>query len=123
MHQAGRPSMLVPAQHLCRVRVDVERGQDRLQEADHGFEILVSGLDTLPLGESPEERDGVRLSAHADLRVSVQEVRRTLLMSSTKPSPPCPKCGAKAVERLMSRINTEWLPSDVAWDRVGRSWD
>ena len=25
--------------------------------------------------------------------------------------------------RLLSRINTEWLPSDVAWDRVGRSWD
>ena len=45
------------------------------------------------------------------------------LMSSTKPAPPCPKCGAKAVERLMSQINTEWLPSDVAWDRVGRSWD
>ena len=27
------------------------------------------------------------------------------------------------VERLLSRINTDWLPSDVAWDRVGRSWD
>ena len=23
----------------------------------------------------------------------------------------------------ISKINTEWLPSDVAWDRVGRSWD
>ena len=46
-----------------------------------------------------------------------------LLMSSTKPAPPCPKCGATVVEKLMSRINTEWLPSDVAWDRVGRSWD
>jgi putative FmdB family regulatory protein len=45
------------------------------------------------------------------------------LSRSTKPSPPCPKCGAESVVRLMSRINTEWLPSDVAWDRVGRSWD
>jgi hypothetical protein len=27
------------------------------------------------------------------------------------------------VARLWSTINTEWLPSDVAWDRVGRSWD
>ena len=45
------------------------------------------------------------------------------LSSSEKPSPPCPACGSETVERLMSRINTEWLPSDVAWDRVGRSWD
>jgi len=45
------------------------------------------------------------------------------LSSSTKPAPPCTKCGSKAVERLLSRINTEWLPSDVAWDRVGRSWE
>jgi hypothetical protein len=27
------------------------------------------------------------------------------------------------VQRRLSQINTEWLPSDVAWDRVGRSWD
>jgi putative FmdB family regulatory protein len=45
------------------------------------------------------------------------------LSLSTKPAPPCPKCGSKKVTRLFSRINTEWLPSDVAWDRVGRSWD
>jgi putative FmdB family regulatory protein len=45
------------------------------------------------------------------------------LSTSTKPSPLCPACGAEKVVRLMSRINTEWLPSDVAWDRVGRSWD
>jgi putative FmdB family regulatory protein len=45
------------------------------------------------------------------------------LSTSDKPAPPCPKCGGKKVERLLSRINTEWLPSDVAWDRVGRSWD
>jgi putative FmdB family regulatory protein len=45
------------------------------------------------------------------------------LSTSTKPAPPCPKCKSKSVERLWSRINTEWLPSDVAWDRVGRSWD
>jgi putative FmdB family regulatory protein len=45
------------------------------------------------------------------------------LSTSTKPAPPCPKCKSKSVERLWSRINTEWMPSDVAWDRVGRSWD
>jgi len=45
------------------------------------------------------------------------------LSTSDKPKPPCPKCGSAGVTRLWSRINTEWLPSDVAWDRVGRSWD
>jgi putative FmdB family regulatory protein len=45
------------------------------------------------------------------------------LSSSTKPAPPCPKCSSTGVERLLSQINTEWLPSDIAWDRVGRSWD
>jgi putative FmdB family regulatory protein len=45
------------------------------------------------------------------------------LSTSTKPAPPCPECGGKKVTRLLSKINTEWLPSDVAWDRVGRSWD
>lgn len=45
------------------------------------------------------------------------------LSTSTKPKPPCPACGGKSVERVWSTIHTEWLPSDVAWDRVGRSWD
>jgi putative FmdB family regulatory protein len=45
------------------------------------------------------------------------------LATSTTPAPPCPKCKSKSVERLLSKINTEWLPSDVAWDRVGRTWD
>ena len=45
------------------------------------------------------------------------------LALSTNPAPPCPNCGSQQVERKLSRINTEWLPSDVAWDRVGRSWD
>jgi len=45
------------------------------------------------------------------------------LATSTKPSPPCPACGSEKVERKMSRINTEWLPSDVNWHRVGSSWD
>jgi putative FmdB family regulatory protein len=45
------------------------------------------------------------------------------LATSTKPAPPCPTCGHGKVTRLWSRINTEWLPSEVAWDRVGRSWD
>jgi putative FmdB family regulatory protein len=44
------------------------------------------------------------------------------LSTSDKPTPPCPNCGAKDAERLWSTINTEWLPSDVAWDRVGRSF-
>jgi putative FmdB family regulatory protein len=45
------------------------------------------------------------------------------LSTSDKPTPPCPKCSSKKVERLWSPIFTEWLPSDVAWDRVGRKWD
>jgi putative FmdB family regulatory protein len=45
------------------------------------------------------------------------------LSTSDKPAPPCPKCQEKKVERLWSTINTEWLPSDVAWDRVGRSFE
>ena len=45
------------------------------------------------------------------------------LSSSTNPAPPCPKCSSTSVERLLSQINTEWLPSDIAWDRVGRTWD
>jgi putative FmdB family regulatory protein len=42
---------------------------------------------------------------------------------STKPAPPCPQCGSADVERLLSRFNTEWLPSSVAWDRLNRKWD
>ena len=45
------------------------------------------------------------------------------LTASTKPAPPCPKCKSRKVTRLLSSINLEWRPSDVAWDRVGRSWD
>jgi putative FmdB family regulatory protein len=45
------------------------------------------------------------------------------LSSSTKPAPPCPQCGSKKVTRLMSTIQTEWLPSDVDWNRVDRKWD
>jgi putative FmdB family regulatory protein len=45
------------------------------------------------------------------------------LATSTKPNPPCPGCGSESVLRLMSRINTEWLPSDVNWHRMGSSWD
>ena len=52
-----------------------------------------------------------------------QERFEEYLSTSDKPVPPCPKCGSAEVARLMSTINTEWLPSDVAWDRVGRSWD
>jgi putative FmdB family regulatory protein len=46
-----------------------------------------------------------------------------LLATSDKPAPPCPSCGSTDVKRLFSPISTEWLPGDVAWDRVGRSWD
>ena len=52
-----------------------------------------------------------------------QERFEELLTTTDKPTPPCPKCGGENVTRLLSQINTEWLPSDVAWDRVGRSWD
>jgi putative FmdB family regulatory protein len=45
------------------------------------------------------------------------------LSTSDKPAPPCPNCGGDKVKRLLSTIYTEWLPSSVAWDRVGRSWD
>ena len=55
---------------------------------------------------------------------SCSETYEEYLSTSDKPTPPCPKCGSAKVERLWSTINTEWLPSDVAWDRVGRrSWD
>jgi len=52
-----------------------------------------------------------------------QERFEEYLSSSDKPAPSCPKCGSADVTRLMSRISTEWLPSDVAWDRVGRTFD
>lgn len=45
-----------------------------------------------------------------------------LLSTFGEPAPPCPKCGSNDVKRLMSQISTEWLPSDVSWDRVGRTW-
>ena len=40
-----------------------------------------------------------------------------------KPRATVPGCGVAKRGAELSRINTEWLPSDVAWDRVGRSWD
>ncbi len=52
-----------------------------------------------------------------------QERFEEFLSTSDKPTPPCPKCGNENVTRLLSQINTEWLPSDVAWERVGSSWD
>lgn len=52
-----------------------------------------------------------------------QERFEELLTTSDKPAPACPRCGASDPARLLSTINTEWLPSSVAWDRVGRSWD
>ena len=58
---------------------------------------------------SPAELDGrgrARLAAHADLRVPVREVRgavRGVPLDLDKPAPPCPKCGAKKVERLLSQ--------------------
>jgi putative FmdB family regulatory protein len=45
------------------------------------------------------------------------------LSTSDKPAPPCPKCGSGDVTKQLSQFQTEWLPSMVAWDRVGRSWD
>ena len=54
---------------------------------------------------------------------SCKERFEEYLSTSDKPSPPCPSCGSADVERLMSSINTEWLPSDVKWNRVNTSWD
>jgi len=51
------------------------------------------------------------------------ELFEEFLSTSDKPPPPCPKCGSEEVQRKLSSFSTEWLPSDVAWDRVGRSWD
>jgi putative FmdB family regulatory protein len=46
------------------------------------------------------------------------------LSTSTKPAPPCPECGSKEVTRLMSSMQTEWLPSNVNWHAFPyRSWD
>ena len=45
------------------------------------------------------------------------------LAMSTSPRHRARVAAREAVDRKLSRINTEWLPSDVAWDRVGRSWD
>jgi putative FmdB family regulatory protein len=44
------------------------------------------------------------------------------LSTSTKPSPPCPGCGSKDVQRMWSPIFTEWLPSNVNWHRYGSKW-
>jgi putative FmdB family regulatory protein len=52
-----------------------------------------------------------------------EERYEEFLFTSDKPAPPCPKCGSEDVKRLLSRINTEWQPGDVDWDRVGRKWD
>jgi len=75
--------------------------------------------------------DGERVLAKLDeLDSHLRELRsiaparfEEYLSTSDKPAPPCPECASKKVTKLMSAINTEWLPSDVAWDRVGRSWD
>lgn len=46
------------------------------------------------------------------------------LSASDKPAPPCPKCKSRKTKRIMSQINTEWLPSDVNWHRLPyRGWD
>jgi putative FmdB family regulatory protein len=55
--------------------------------------------------------------------MSCGERFESYLSLSTKPAPPCPKCSSADVTRLWSRFNTEWLPSRVDWDRVGRKWD
>lgn len=52
-----------------------------------------------------------------------EERYEEFLSTSDKPAPPCPACGSKDVMRLLSRINTEWKPSDVDWSSVGKKWD
>ena len=67
--------------------------------------------------------DSVTMPIYENKCGACEEKYEEYLSTSDKPAPPCPKCGSTDVERLWSTINTEWLPSDVAWDRVGRSWD
>ncbi len=45
-----------------------------------------------------------------------------LLSSSDKPAPPCPKCGSANVVRVYSPFSTEWMPSDVKWNRFGSTF-
>jgi putative FmdB family regulatory protein len=52
-----------------------------------------------------------------------QERFEEYLPTSTAPAPTCPQCGTADPTRLLSGISTRWMPGDVAWDRVGRSWD
>ena len=40
------------------------------------------------------------------------------LSTSTKPAPPCPKCGSATVSRLVSTFATEWMPSAINWHRA-----
>ena len=46
------------------------------------------------------------------------------LSTSAKPAPPCPTVARTTVERLLSMIDTEWLPSDVTWHtcRASTTW-
>ncbi len=67
--------------------------------------------------------DSVTMPIYEYRCASCTERFEEYLSTSEKPSPPCPKCGSADVTRLMSSINTEWLPSDVNWHRMSSSWD
>ena len=62
---------------------------------------------------------GLDSLTNADLRVPLR-----LLLGALRGVPvdlgqadsAVPKCSSTDVTRLLSTINTEWLPSDVAWD-------
>ena len=43
------------------------------------------------------------------------------LTTSASPSPPCPECGEKKVERQWGTFGTKWRPSFINWHRMG-SW-
>lgn len=113
-----------PALKLC------ERRQNRLQEAAYLCEVCIRRVDTEQRCLSAQMLGRCLLRARLHL-MPIYEYRcqkcdekyEEFLTLSTNDAPPCPKCGSEDVTRLFSRITTEWLPSDVAWDRVGRSWD
>ena len=99
------------------------------EEAEHALEILVLGIDPLRGGKRAQViDDGTGLDSEPmpiyEYRCEKCEERyEEYLSTSDKPAPACPTCGSQKVERLISKINTEWLPSDVEWGRVGQKWD
>ncbi len=79
-----------------------ERRQDPVEEVADALEVLVGRVDALGGGGFPQPFDRARLG----LSMPVYEYRcdaceeqfEEFLSLSTKPAPPCPKCGSKKVD-------------------------